>query len=117
MKASLLTIVLAATAQADDLIRFSGGFQVNDQYVTVCNDQYFWDAGSAISMGDGLWVGEGWQTFPGGEGALTGIMLQEDRWIPHDPMVEYAPYGSESAYYPSPVSFVADDFWGFDTTY
>jgi hypothetical protein len=83
---SAFALLLAPSARADYLFRIGPGF-------------YVWNGGMASSIGDGSWVGTGWDTFPGVSPpwdpvvpALPPVVVPPPRVAPPPPIRPHA-YG------------------------
>ena len=70
---------VASVSHADSLLAFSNTLAVNNRVVLVGTEAFYWDTGGAMRVNDNLWTGYGWETFPGGAGALTATQLQADK--------------------------------------
>ena len=74
-----LALFCWGAARADDAIVFNPQtYLIEGRLVlTPTPDMVVWDGGSAYRAGT-VWVGRGWREFPGGQGALTSMMLNDE---------------------------------------
>jgi len=77
LSAALLAACPALPATADDLIIFNPSTYMTDGrlVLTPTPNMIVWDGGIATRAGS-VWVGNGWERYPGGRGALTTRMLR-----------------------------------------
>lgn len=66
-------------ARADEAIVFNPKtYLIEGRLVlTPTPNMVVWDGGGAYRAGT-VWVGNGWREFPGGQGALTSMLLEEE---------------------------------------
>lgn len=78
--AALLVKLSCPPAAADDAIFFNPGtYMIDGQLVlTPTPNMIVWDGGIATRAGS-VWVGDGWERYPGGRGALTTRMLRSEQ--------------------------------------
>lgn len=76
MLAQALIIASLGTAQDQMLLLPSGSYLYNETYTMAGTDAVYWPTGQARRVTSSLYMGYGWDTYPGGLGALT-LQMQE----------------------------------------
>lgn len=77
MASQCAVIVAALCASPDQMLLLpSGSYLYNDTYVLAGTNAVYWPTGQARRVTNNLYMGYGWDTYPGGIGALT-VQMQD----------------------------------------